>query len=54
MTTAQLYEKFPQPGQLLRQLQRRGELPEDLAAARENRTAPNAKTHGRRHGCAIG
>jgi uncharacterized protein (DUF1800 family) len=27
MTTAQLYEKYPQPGQLLRQLQRRGELP---------------------------
>ncbi len=46
MTTAQLYEKFPQPGQLLRQLQRRGELPEDLAAARENRTKPNANTSG--------
>jgi uncharacterized protein (DUF1800 family) len=47
MTTAQLYEKFPQPGQLLRQLERRGELPSSLAAARENRvkgapdTAPN-------------
>ncbi len=38
MTTAQLYEKYPQPGQLLRQLQRRGELPSDLAAARESRT----------------
>jgi uncharacterized protein (DUF1800 family) len=37
MTTAQLYEKYPQPGQLLRQLQRRDALPADLAAARDNR-----------------
>jgi uncharacterized protein (DUF1800 family) len=37
MTTAQLYEKFPQPGRLLRQLQDRGMLPSDLAEARENR-----------------
>jgi uncharacterized protein (DUF1800 family) len=37
MTTAELYEKFPQPGQLLRQLQARGKLPADLAEARENR-----------------
>jgi len=37
MTTAQLYEKFPQPGQLLRQMERRGELPAELAAARDNR-----------------
>ncbi len=37
MTTAQLYEKFPQPGLLLRQLERRGELPAELAAARDNR-----------------
>ena len=37
MTTAQLYEKFPQPGQLLRQLERRGELPSSLAAARDDR-----------------
>src|SRR3989442_1161102 len=36
MTTAELYEKFPQPGQLLRQLQQRGALPGDLAATREN------------------
>ena len=46
MTTAQLYEHFPQPGQLLRQLQRRGELPEQLAEARENRVKPNAETPG--------
>ena len=44
MTTAQLYEKFPQPGQLLRQLQRRGELPEGLAAARDNRRTTNEKS----------
>src|ERR1044071_1358142 len=37
MTTAELYEKYPQPGQLLRQLQAKGMLPADLAEARENR-----------------
>ena len=42
MTTAQLYEKYPQPGQLLRQLQRRGDLPADLAAARDNRAKGGA------------
>ena len=42
MTTAELYEKYPQPGQLLRQLQRRGDLPADLAEARENRTKGGA------------
>jgi uncharacterized protein (DUF1800 family) len=42
MTTAQLYEKYPQPGQLLRQLQKRGNLPADLAAARDNRTKGGA------------
>jgi len=41
MTTAQLYEKYPQPGQLLRQLQRRGDLPEELAAARQNKGKVN-------------
>ncbi len=41
MTTAELYEKYPQPGQLLRRLQRRGELPGDLAAARDNRVKGN-------------
>jgi uncharacterized protein (DUF1800 family) len=44
MTTAELYEKFPQPGQLLRQLQRRGELPGGLAEARENRVNGKANT----------
>ena len=33
MTTAELYEKYPQPGQLVRQLQARGVLPKDLADA---------------------
>ena len=42
MTTAELYEKYPQPGQLLRQLQQRGMLPEDLAEAREDRTKAGA------------
>src|SRR5688572_22656232 len=37
MTTPELYEKYPQPGQLLRALQQRGALPQDLAAARDNR-----------------
>jgi len=43
MTTAQLYEKFPQPGQLLRQMERRGELPAELAAARDNRVKAQAE-----------
>jgi uncharacterized protein (DUF1800 family) len=42
MTTAELYEKYPQPGQLLRQLQQRGALPADLAAARDNRAKGGA------------
>ncbi|MFN2491361.1 MAG: DUF1800 domain-containing protein [Pyrinomonadaceae bacterium] len=42
MTTAELYERFPQPGQLLRQLERRGELPPALAAARDNRVKNTA------------
>src|SRR5882762_7873901 len=42
MTTAELYEKYPQPGQLLRQLQRRGDLSGDLAAARDNRVKGGA------------
>ncbi|MGA9995829.1 MAG: DUF1800 domain-containing protein [Pyrinomonadaceae bacterium] len=47
MSIAELYEKYPQPGKLLKQLQKRGDLPADLAALRDNRTkgnlpAPNA------------
>ena len=44
MTTAQLYEKYPQPGQLLRQLQARGMLPAELAEARENRVKGGANS----------
>src|ERR1044072_1368455 len=44
MTTAELYEKFPQPGQLLRQLQARGMLPADLAESRENRVKGGANS----------
>lgn len=40
MTTAELYEKYPQPGRLLRQLQQRGLLPNDLAEAREKQKDP--------------
>lgn len=42
MSTAELYEKFPQPGQLIRQLQARGLLPEELAQARDNRVKGGA------------
>ena len=42
MSTAELYEKFPQPGQFLRQLQARGALPSDVAEARENRVKGGA------------
>jgi uncharacterized protein (DUF1800 family) len=44
MTTAELYEKFPQPGQLLRQLQARGALPAELAEARDNRVKGGANS----------
>lgn len=42
MSSAELYEKYPQPGQLLKQLQRRDALPADLAAARDNRVKGGA------------
>src|SRR5215216_4210311 len=45
LTTAELYEKYPQPGQLLRRLQARGMLPEDLAEARENRVKGGANAN---------
>src|ERR1043166_5678041 len=44
MSTAELYERYPQPGQLLKQLQKRDALPADLAAARENRVKGGANT----------
>jgi len=36
MTTAELYEKFPQPGQLLRQLQAKGMVPADAPGDQKN------------------
>ncbi|HEY0546402.1 MAG TPA: DUF1800 domain-containing protein [Pyrinomonadaceae bacterium] len=44
MTTAELYAKYPNPGVLLRELQRQGKLPEDLAKLRDaqNGVAPPA------------
>ena len=42
MNTAELYEKYPQPGQLLKQLERRDALPAELAQARENRVKGGA------------
>lgn len=48
MTTAELYEKYPQPGQLLRQLQRRGDLPANLADARDNRVKGAANADANR------
>src|SRR6476620_5615502 len=42
MSTAELYEKYPQPGQLIRQLQQRGALPAELAQARDNRVKGGA------------
>ena len=44
LTTAELYEKYPQPGQLLRQLQQRGMLPQNLAEARDNRVKGGANS----------
>jgi uncharacterized protein (DUF1800 family) len=44
MTTAELYEKFPQPGQLLRRLQARGVVPNELAEARDNRVKGGANS----------
>lgn len=44
MSTAELYAKYPQPGMLLRQMQRRGELPTELAGLREKRAKDTATT----------
>lgn len=42
MQTAELYQKYPQPGELLRQLQARGVLPANLAEARDVKGGANA------------
>ena len=51
MTTAQLYEKYPQPGQILRQLQRRGDLPNDPADARADQKRPRPRNRQHRSRC---
>lgn len=43
MTTAELYEKYPQPGQLLRQLQARGMAPEEMPADATKNPLDNEK-----------
>jgi uncharacterized protein (DUF1800 family) len=43
MTTAELYEKYPQPGQLLRQLQARGMMPEEMASDAAKNPLENEK-----------
>ena len=40
MSTAELYEKYPQPGQLIRRLQDRGMLPKDLTDAKGDQKNP--------------
>src|SRR5215510_7793628 len=40
MSTAELYEKYPNPGQLVRQLQNRGMLPKNAAEGQENQKNP--------------
>ena len=42
MSTPELYAKYPQPNQLLRMMQRQGQLPPELAAAMEERLKGNA------------
>src|SRR5215216_4089570 len=44
MATAELYEKYPQPGQLLRQLQARGMLPAEMSSeeTKNNQNQPPA------------
>ncbi|GAC1395768.1 MAG: hypothetical protein NVSMB56_10030 [Pyrinomonadaceae bacterium] len=42
LTTAQIYAQYPTPGVLLRQLQKRGDLPVDLQAAVQNRKEAKA------------
>jgi len=40
LSTAELYEKYPQPNQLVRQLQNRGMLPKDLADTQDPQKNP--------------
>ncbi|HEX8495316.1 MAG TPA: DUF1800 domain-containing protein [Pyrinomonadaceae bacterium] len=42
MTTTEIFARYPPPGALLRRMERRGELPPELAAARDARKQGNA------------
>ncbi len=44
LSIAELYAKYPQPGQLIKQLQRQGKLPADLAALRADEKGGAAQT----------
>ena len=48
MTTAELYEKYPQPGRLVRQLQERGLLPKDFVEGQENQKNPRENAEYRK------
>jgi uncharacterized protein (DUF1800 family) len=48
MSVAELYEKYPQPNQLLRQFEARGMLPKDMAEARENQNNNNPRDNEER------
>jgi uncharacterized protein (DUF1800 family) len=48
LTTAELYEKYPQPGQLVRQLQARGMLPPELDEKGENQKNPRENENYRK------
>ena len=48
MTVAELYEKYPQPNQLIRQLQARGLMPKDMAEAAENQNNNNPRQNEER------
>src|SRR6185369_6655511 len=41
MTTAELYEEYPQPGQLVRQLQARGTLPKEMGEGNDKNPREN-------------
>src|SRR5437868_11461694 len=45
MRNDELFAKFPQPGQLVRQLQRQGKLPADLQALAQERKQGNAQNN---------
>src|SRR5215213_3565348 len=53
MSNGELLAKYPQPGQLLRRLERAGELPPELAALvrqrQQGQTQPNGTAHMNEH-----